>query len=70
MGVSGVPKVGRRIAGPRRPGGFPHPSSSLFNKNPEWLLYHELVLTTKEYMREVMAIGRPFGPSEGALLGI
>jgi len=33
-----------------------HPSSSLFNKNPEWLLYHELVLTTKEYMREVMAI--------------
>merc|ERR1711865_839348 len=23
---------------------------------PEWLIYHELVLTTKEYMREVMAI--------------
>lgn len=33
-----------------------HPSSSLFNKNPEWVIYHELVLTTKEYMREVTAI--------------
>ena len=33
-----------------------HPSSALFNKNPEWLIYHELVLTTKEYMRHVMTI--------------
>ncbi|KAJ1517154.1 DEAH-box ATP-dependent RNA helicase prp22 [Coelomomyces lativittatus] len=33
-----------------------HPSSSLFNKNPEYVIYHELVLTTKEYMREVTAI--------------
>ena len=33
-----------------------HPSSALFNRNPEWVIYHELVLTTKEYMREVMAI--------------
>ena len=33
-----------------------HPSSSLFQKNPEWVVYHELVLTSKEYMREVMAI--------------
>jgi ATP-dependent RNA helicase DHX8/PRP22 len=33
-----------------------HPSSSLFNKNPEWVIYHEVVLTTKEYMREVLAI--------------
>ncbi|KAJ0405555.1 hypothetical protein P43SY_009604 [Pythium insidiosum] len=33
-----------------------HPSSALFNKNPEWVLYHELVLTTKEYMRNVMMI--------------
>ena len=33
-----------------------HPSSSLFNKNPDWVIYHELVLTTKEYMREVCAI--------------
>ena len=30
-----------------------HPSSALFNRAPEWLIYHELVLTTKEYMREV-----------------
>jgi HrpA-like RNA helicase len=35
---------------------FIHPSSALFNKNPEWVLYHELVLTTKEYMRNVMTI--------------
>ncbi|KAJ1634653.1 Asp-Glu-Ala-His box polypeptide 8, isoform CRA_d [Pavlovales sp. CCMP2436] len=51
---------------PAEPGGYRtmdentpvyiHPSSSLFNKAPEWLVYHELVLTTKEYMREVMAI--------------
>jgi ATP-dependent RNA helicase DHX8/PRP22 len=34
---------------------FIHPSSALFNKNPEWVIYHELVLTTKEYMRNVMA---------------
>jgi len=33
-----------------------HPSSSLFNRNPDWVIYHELVLTTKEYMREVCAI--------------
>ncbi|PKC12638.1 ATP-dependent RNA helicase DHX8 [Rhizophagus irregularis] len=33
-----------------------HPSSALFNKGPEWVIYHELVLTTKEYMREVTAI--------------
>ena len=33
-----------------------HPSSSLFNRNPEWLIYHELVLTTKEYMREIISI--------------
>ncbi|KAL0984209.1 hypothetical protein UPYG_G00138520 [Umbra pygmaea] len=33
-----------------------HPSSALFNRQPEWLVYHELVLTTKEYMREVTTI--------------
>ena len=33
-----------------------HPSSALFNKNPEWVIYHELVLTTKEYMRSIMVI--------------
>ena len=35
---------------------FIHPSSALFNKAPEWVVYHELVLTTKEYMREVCTI--------------
>eukprot|EP00949_MAST-11_sp_MAST-11-sp1_P003671 g3671.t1 len=35
---------------------FVHPNSALFNKSPEYVLYHELVLTTKEYMRNIMAI--------------
>mmetsp|Transcript_59581 Transcript_59581/g.172565 ORF Transcript_59581/g.172565 Transcript_59581/m.172565 type:complete len:1152 (+) Transcript_59581:228-3683(+) len=29
-----------------------HPSSALYHRNPEWIVYHELVLTTKEYLRE------------------
>uniref|UniRef100_A0AAR5Q680 RNA helicase n=1 Tax=Dendroctonus ponderosae TaxID=77166 RepID=A0AAR5Q680_DENPD len=33
-----------------------HPSSALFNRQPEWVIYHELVCTTKEYMREVTTI--------------
>ncbi|KAG8184558.1 hypothetical protein JTE90_007674 [Oedothorax gibbosus] len=33
-----------------------HPSSSLFEELPRWLVYHELVLTTKEYMRQVVEI--------------
>uniref|UniRef100_A0A7S3JRX4 RNA helicase n=1 Tax=Aureoumbra lagunensis TaxID=44058 RepID=A0A7S3JRX4_9STRA len=33
-----------------------HPSSSLYNKKPEWLIYHELVLTSKEYMHHILAI--------------
>ncbi|XP_040565919.1 ATP-dependent RNA helicase DHX8 [Lepeophtheirus salmonis] len=33
-----------------------HPSSSLFHRQPEWVVYHEVVQTTKEYMREVTAI--------------
>ncbi|XP_065666929.1 ATP-dependent RNA helicase DHX8 isoform X2 [Hydra vulgaris] len=33
-----------------------HPSSALFNRQPEWVVYHELVLTTKEYMREVTSV--------------
>jgi len=35
---------------------FIHPSSALFNKGPEYVVYHELVLTSREYMREVTAI--------------
>jgi len=33
-----------------------HPSSALFQRNPDFVIYHELVLTTKEYMREVTSI--------------
>ncbi|XP_011309601.1 probable pre-mRNA-splicing factor ATP-dependent RNA helicase mog-4 [Fopius arisanus] len=33
-----------------------HPNSSLFQELPRWLLYHELVFTTKEFMRSVTEI--------------
>eukprot|EP01135_Chromosphaera_perkinsii_P002177 Nk52_evm12s218 gene=Nk52_evmTU12s218 len=33
-----------------------HPSSSLFEEKPRWLIYHELVLTSKKFMRNVIQI--------------
>lgn len=30
-----------------------HPNSALFEDLPKWLIYHEVVFTTKEYMRQV-----------------
>lgn len=33
-----------------------HPTSSLFGENPKWLVYFELVLTSKEYMRQCIEI--------------
>jgi ATP-dependent RNA helicase DHX8/PRP22 len=33
-----------------------YPGSAIFQKNPEWVIYHELVLTTKEYMRNATQI--------------
>ena len=33
-----------------------HPSSTTFQSQPDWVIYHNLVMTTKEYMREVMQI--------------
>jgi len=35
---------------------YVHPSSAIYQKQPDWLVYHELVFTTKEYMREVCQI--------------
>ncbi|KAG6512312.1 probable pre-mRNA-splicing factor ATP-dependent RNA helicase DEAH5 [Zingiber officinale] len=35
---------------------FIHPSSALFQRQPDWVIYHELVMTTKEYTREVTVI--------------
>ncbi|CAI9101453.1 OLC1v1038783C1 [Oldenlandia corymbosa var. corymbosa] len=32
---------------------YMHPSSGLAEVHPRWLVYHELVLTTKEYMRQM-----------------
>ena len=33
-----------------------HPNSALFEDLPRWVIYHELVFTTKEYMRNVVEI--------------
>lgn len=33
-----------------------HPNSSMFENHPRWVIYHELVLTTKEFMRQVIEI--------------
>eukprot|EP00929_Paragymnodinium_shiwhaense_P066011 TRINITY_DN33070_c0_g2_i1.p1 TRINITY_DN33070_c0_g2~~TRINITY_DN33070_c0_g2_i1.p1 ORF type:complete len:1026 (-),score=251.80 TRINITY_DN33070_c0_g2_i1:7-3084(-) len=33
-----------------------HPTSSLFGQNPKLVCYHELVLTTKEYMRQCIEV--------------
>ncbi|XP_071097598.1 pre-mRNA-splicing factor ATP-dependent RNA helicase DHX16-like [Haliotis cracherodii] len=33
-----------------------HPNSSLFEELPRWLIYHELVFTSKEFMRQVIEI--------------
>ncbi|KKA27897.1 hypothetical protein TD95_004992 [Thielaviopsis punctulata] len=35
---------------------YMHPSSALFGKQAEWVIYHTLVLTTKEYMHCTTAI--------------
>eukprot|EP00127_Corallochytrium_limacisporum_P000349 Clim_evm44s11 gene=Clim_evmTU44s11 len=35
---------------------FMHPSSALQGHPPEWVVYHELVFTSREYMREVTRI--------------
>ncbi|XP_068179262.1 pre-mRNA-splicing factor ATP-dependent RNA helicase DHX16 [Antennarius striatus] len=35
---------------------YVHPNSSLFDEQPRWLIYHELVFTTKEFMRQVIEI--------------
>ena len=33
-----------------------HPSSCMFEALPKWVIYHELVLTSKEFMRSVIEI--------------
>jgi len=33
-----------------------HPSSVVFKHPPDWVVFHEVMLTTKEYMRDVTAI--------------
>ncbi|MCO5549395.1 hypothetical protein L7F22_002866 [Adiantum nelumboides] len=35
---------------------FIHPSSALFQRQPDWVIYHELVMTSKEYMRELIIV--------------
>ena len=33
-----------------------HPSSSLFKENPRWVIYHQLIYTSKEYMNYLIEI--------------
>ena len=33
-----------------------HPSSALFKRPPEWFIYHELILTKREYCHNVLAV--------------
>ncbi|XP_043940421.1 pre-mRNA-splicing factor ATP-dependent RNA helicase DHX16 [Protopterus annectens] len=33
-----------------------HPNSCLFEEQPRWVIYHELVFTTKEFMRQIIEI--------------
>lgn len=33
-----------------------HPSSSLHSSKPSWVVYHELVMTSREYIRQVSAV--------------
>ncbi|XP_040260866.1 pre-mRNA-splicing factor ATP-dependent RNA helicase DHX16 isoform X1 [Bufo bufo] len=35
---------------------FIHPNSSLHEDQPRWVIYHELVFTTKEFMRQIIEI--------------
>jgi len=37
-----------------------HPNSSLFEDLPRWVIYHELVFTTKEFMRQIIEIESPW----------
>lgn len=34
----------------------PHPNCALAEQQPRWVIYHELVFTTKEFMRQVTEI--------------
>jgi ATP-dependent RNA helicase DHX8/PRP22 len=49
------PQEGYKTLGEGQPV-YIHPSSSLFNRQPDWCIYHELVLTSKEYIRQCMVI--------------
>ncbi|CAH2053872.1 unnamed protein product [Thlaspi arvense] len=33
-----------------------HPSSALFQRQPDWVIYHDVMMTSREYMREVTVI--------------
>ncbi len=35
-----------------------HPSSCLLEQMPKWVIYHELVLTSKEFMRQASSLHR------------
>ena len=41
---------------------FIHPSSVLYQKTPDYIIYHELVQTTREYLRDVCVIDADWLP--------
>ena len=41
---------------PQEQPAYIHPSCAVFNHQPDWLIFHHLIPTTKEYMRECMVI--------------
>jgi hypothetical protein len=50
------PQEGYKTLVEGTPSVYIHPSSALFNRAPEWLVYHELILMTREYCHNVTAI--------------
>ncbi|XP_071742100.1 probable pre-mRNA-splicing factor ATP-dependent RNA helicase DEAH5 [Rutidosis leptorrhynchoides] len=49
------PKEGYRTIVGNQPV-YIHPGSALFDREPDWVIYHELVMTKKEYMREATVL--------------
>ena len=46
-----------------------HPSSCLFQQNPKWVVYFELVFTKREFMRQIVEI-QPEWLLEGLFLSL
>uniref|UniRef100_A0A914EIC2 RNA helicase n=1 Tax=Acrobeloides nanus TaxID=290746 RepID=A0A914EIC2_9BILA len=54
--LAGLDKSGQYKTAKQRHTVQIHPNSCLFEDRPRWIIYYELVFTTKEFMREVMEV--------------